>query len=84
MTQFTEQLINSNNIPILGPLGPNLSFMNQIPIPQYIQHHNSQIFNIKMVTKIHLKSQWYNPKLYQKMEVRQYLFYIIFIFNRKA
>jgi len=37
MTQFTEQLINSNNIPILGPLGPNLSFMNQIPIPQYIQ-----------------------------------------------
>ena len=37
MTQLSEQLINSNNIPMLGPLGPNINFMNQMPLPQMIQ-----------------------------------------------
>ena len=60
MNQLAEQLLNSNNLPIMAPINPNYNLINQVPMPQLLQNQSNMPNNYQNngTKKInHLKSQ---------------------------
>ena len=48
MSQLPDQLLKSNNIPMIMPLGQNLNILNQVPIPQQIPNQQNLPLNQNM------------------------------------
>ena len=65
MSQLAEQLLNTNNLSIMGTVNPNYNLINQVPMPQLLQNQSNIPKNIQNnVTKkiIQAKSQNGNPQ----------------------
>ena len=41
MNPLAEQLLNSNNLPIMAPINPNYNLINQVPMPQLLQNQSN-------------------------------------------
>ena len=65
MSQLAEQLLNTNNLSIMGKVNPNYNLINQVPMPQLLQNQSNIPKNVQNnCTKkiIQAKSQNGNPQ----------------------